>query len=121
MAAPDVIATKALAWVLVLLFALSGCGGGGSQLPPIPITVSVTASSSSVMAGGTAQVTATVANRLAVDSGLQEGDVVHSLNRTAIKTANDLRAAFDKLQPGDPAAMLIERAGKLTYVTFEME
>jgi serine protease Do len=66
-------------------------------------------------------VTGIVANRLAVDSGLQEGDVVHSLNRTPIKNANDLRAAFGKLQPGDPAAMLVERAGKLTYVTFEME
>jgi len=66
-------------------------------------------------------VTATVANRLAVDSGLQEGDIVHSLNRTPIKTVDDLRTVFGKLQPGDPAAMLVERAGKLTYVTFEME
>ena len=66
-------------------------------------------------------VTATVANRLAVDSGLQEGDIVHSLNRTPIKSADDLRTAFGKLQPGDPAAMLVERVGKLTYVTFEME
>jgi serine protease Do len=66
-------------------------------------------------------VTATVANRLAVDSGLQEGDVVHSLNRTSIKNADELRAAIDKLQPGDPAAMLVERLGKLTYLTFEME
>ncbi len=66
-------------------------------------------------------VTAIVANRLAVASGLQEGDVVHSLNRTPIKSMDDLRAAFGKLQPGDPAAMLVERTGKLTYVTFEME
>jgi len=66
-------------------------------------------------------VTAIVANRLAVDSGLQEGDIVHSLNRAAIKTVDDLRAAFGKLQPGEPAAMLVERSGKLTYVTFEME
>ncbi len=66
-------------------------------------------------------VTATVANRLAVDSGLQEGDVVHSLNHSPVKSVEDLRAAFGKLQPGDPAAMLVERLGKLTYVTFEME
>jgi len=66
-------------------------------------------------------VTARVANRLAVDSGLQEGDIVHSLNHTPIKNADDLRTAFGKLQPGDPAAMLVERQGKLTYVTFEME
>lgn len=66
-------------------------------------------------------VTSTVANRLAVDSGLLEGDVVHSLNRATVKNVDDLRAAFGKLQPGDPATMLIERAGKLTYLTFEME
>jgi serine protease Do len=62
-----------------------------------------------------------VANRLAVDSGLQEGDIVHSLNRTPITSVDELRAAFGKLQPGEAAAMLVERAGKLTYVTFEME
>ena len=66
-------------------------------------------------------VTATVANRLAVDSGLQEGDVIHSLNRTSIKTVEDLRTAFARLEPGDPAVLQIERNGKLTYLTFEME
>ena len=66
-------------------------------------------------------VTATVANRLAVDSGLQEGDVIHSFNRTQIKSVDDLRSAFSHLQPGDPAVLQIERNGKLTYLTFEME
>jgi serine protease Do len=66
-------------------------------------------------------VTATVANRLAVDSGLQEGDVIHAFNRVPIKTMDDLRTEFGKLQPGDPAAMQVERNGKLTFVTFEME
>jgi len=66
-------------------------------------------------------VTATVANRLAVDSGLQEGDVIHSFNRTQIKSIGDLRSAFGHLQPGDPAVLQIERNGKLTYLTFEME
>jgi serine protease Do len=66
-------------------------------------------------------VTSTVANRLAVDSGLQEGDVIHSLNRLPIRNVDELRNAFNKLQPGDPAAMLVERNGKLTFVTFEME
>jgi serine protease Do len=66
-------------------------------------------------------VSSIVANRLAVDSGLQEGDVIHSFNRTKITTVDELRAAFTKLQPGDPAALQIERGGKLTYLTFEME
>ena len=66
-------------------------------------------------------VTATVANRLAVDSGLQEGDVIHAFNRVPIKTMDELRTEFGKLKPGDPAAMQVERNGKLTYLTFEME
>jgi serine protease Do len=66
-------------------------------------------------------VTATVANRLAVDSGLQEGDIIHTLNRTPIKSMEDLRSAFNKLKPGDPAALQVERNGKLTFLTFEME
>ncbi|HUL35252.1 MAG TPA: trypsin-like peptidase domain-containing protein [Candidatus Eisenbacteria bacterium] len=89
------------------------------------VGVSVTPDISDVLGGlripGGVLVTSIVANRLAVDSGLQEGDVVHSLNRAQIKGMDDLRAAFAKLQPGDPAAMLVERSGKLTYVTFEME
>jgi serine protease Do len=66
-------------------------------------------------------VTSIVADRLAVDSGLLEGDVIHSFNRATIKNVEELRAAFGKLKPGDPAALLVERNGKLTFVTFEME
>jgi serine protease Do len=66
-------------------------------------------------------VTATVANRLAVDSGLIEGDIIHSFNRAPIKNMNDLRAAFAKLKPGDAVAMQVERGGKLSFLTFEME
>ena len=66
-------------------------------------------------------VTATVANRLALDSGLQEGDVIHSLNRAPVKSMDDLRREFERLKPGDPAAMQVERSGKLTFLTFEME
>jgi serine protease Do len=66
-------------------------------------------------------VTSIVADRLAVDSGLLAGDIIHTFNRTPIKTVDALRVAFTALKPGDPAAMQVERNGKLTYVTFEME
>ena len=66
-------------------------------------------------------VTATVANRQSVDSGLQEGDIIHSFNRTPIKSMDDLRAAFNQLKPGDPVAMQVERNERLTFLTFEME
>jgi serine protease Do len=66
-------------------------------------------------------VTATVANRLAVDSGLQEADVIHAFNRVPITSMDQLRTEFGKLKPGDPAALQVERNGKLTFLTFEME
>jgi serine protease Do len=66
-------------------------------------------------------VAATVANRLAVDSGLQEGDIIHSFNRAPIRNMDDLRNAFGKMKPGDPVALQVERGGKLTFLTFEME
>jgi serine protease Do len=62
-----------------------------------------------------------VSNQLAVDSGLAEGDVIHTLNRVRVITVDDLRTAFTNLKPGEPAAMLVERSGKFTYLTFEME
>jgi len=34
---------------------------------------------------------------------------------------DSVRDAFNKLQPGEPAAMQLERNGKLTYLTFETE
>jgi S1-C subfamily serine protease len=58
-------------------------------------------------------------NRLAVDSGLLVGDVIHSLNRTPITPVDGLRTAFSQLQPGEPGALQIEREGRLTYLTFE--
>jgi len=66
-------------------------------------------------------VTSTVANRFAVDSGLQEGDIIHLLNRTPIKSMEDLRTALNQLKPGDSVALQVERSGRLTFLTFEME
>src|SRR3974390_1893585 len=66
-------------------------------------------------------VTSTVSNRLAVDFGLTQGDVIHSLNQTPITSVDSVREAFNNLQPGEPAAMQLERNGKLTYLTFETE
>jgi hypothetical protein len=43
------------------------------------------------------------------------------LNHTQITSVDGLRAEFNKLKPGEPGVMQVERNGKLTYVTFEME
>ena len=62
-----------------------------------------------------------VNDQLAVDSGLQVGDVIHSLKNTEIMNVDGLRKAFNNLKPGEAATMQVERGGKLTYVTFDME
>ena len=69
----------------------------------------------------TVLVASVVDDGLAVDSGLMEGDVIHSLNTTRIANVDSLRVALDNLKPGEPAAMQIERDGQLTSVTFDME
>ncbi|MGA8037407.1 MAG: trypsin-like peptidase domain-containing protein [Candidatus Acidiferrales bacterium] len=62
-----------------------------------------------------------VNDQLAVDSGLQVGDVIHSLKGAAITSVSELRDAFNALKPGDSATMQVERTGRLTYLTFDME
>jgi len=49
------------------------------------------------------------------------GDIIHSLNRAPIKSMDDLRSAFSQLKPGDPVVLQVERNGRLTFLTFEME
>jgi hypothetical protein len=48
--------------VLVLVVSNCGCGGGTSSTHPTPISVSVAAGTTTVQAGATTQVTATVTN-----------------------------------------------------------
>ena len=62
-----------------------------------------------------------VDDRLAVDSGLMQGDVIHSLKRKQIRSVDELRTAFNQLKSGEAATMQIERNGRLTYVNFLME
>ncbi|HTW30302.1 MAG TPA: trypsin-like peptidase domain-containing protein [Candidatus Sulfotelmatobacter sp.] len=55
------------------------------------------------------------------DTGLQAGDVIHQLNRTAIDSMDTLRAAVHGLKTGDPVVLQVERDDGLMYVSFEME
>ena len=70
---------------------------------------------------GGVMVASLVNDQLAVDSGLQVGDVIHSLKGKKITTVASLRDAFGALKPGEFATMQVERGGRLTYVMFEME
>ena len=56
-----------------------------------------------------------------VESGLQVGDVIHSVNRREVGSVEALRAAVEGLAPGAPVALQIERQGKLAYLAFDME
>jgi serine protease Do len=57
----------------------------------------------------------------AAESGLEPGDVIHALNRTAIDSVEGLRQALRSIKVGDPVALQIERGGKMGYLSFEME
>ena len=55
------------------------------------------------------------------DTGLQTGDVIHSLNTTPIPDVATLRAALLTLKTGDPVVIQVERSDGLSYLSFEME
>jgi serine protease Do len=56
-----------------------------------------------------------------VDSGLETGDVIHALNGVTIISLEALDVAIQKLKPGDPVVLQIERDGQLQFLAFEME
>ena len=55
------------------------------------------------------------------DTGLQTGDIIHSLNITRIESVEVLRTAVGGLKTGDPVVLQVERDGGLMYVSFELE
>lgn len=57
----------------------------------------------------------------AVESGLQTGDVIHSVNGTEIASVEQLRRVVHELKRGDPVAIQVEREAKLAFLSFEME
>ena len=55
------------------------------------------------------------------DTGLQAGDIIHTLNTTAIDSVDGLRAAVGAVKAGEAVVLQVERDGGLLYVSFEME
>jgi S1-C subfamily serine protease len=55
------------------------------------------------------------------DTGLQTGDIIHSLNTAPITSMDALRASVVSLKTGDPVVLQVERSDGLTYLSFEME
>lgn len=56
-----------------------------------------------------------------IDSGLQAGDVIHEVNGDFVLTVDALRSAVEQFKPREPVALLIERGGKLLYLSFLVE
>jgi serine protease Do len=55
------------------------------------------------------------------DSGLQTGDIIHSLNNKPIDSVDTLRRLVRDLKPGTAVVLQIERDGGLQYLAFEIE
>ena len=72
------------------------------------------------IAGGVV-VVGRAANLIVSDSGLQTGDIIHSLNTKPIDSVETLRSAVRELEPGAAVVLQIERDGGLQYLAFEME
>ena len=51
----------------------------------------------------------------------QPGDVIHSVNGTLITSLSQFRSQIDGFESADPVVLQIERAGKLSYVSFELQ
>jgi serine protease Do len=49
------------------------------------------------------------------------GDVIYEVNGTPVSSVGALRAALDKLKESDPLALLVERDGRLMYITMQIE
>ena len=54
-------------------------------------------------------------------TGLQTGDIIHSLNRVLIDSVSSIRAAMQNIKSHDPVVLQIERSGGLQWLAFEME
>ena len=56
-----------------------------------------------------------------LNPGLGAGDVIYELNGARINSLEDLRTALAAKKIHDPIALLIERGGRLQYISLELE
>jgi len=66
-------------------------------------------------------VVARVADVMSSATGLETGDVIHSVNQTSIDSLSSLRAALNQIKPHDPVVLQVERGGGFQWLAFEME
>jgi serine protease Do len=66
-------------------------------------------------------VVARVADFMSAVTGLQTGDVIHTVNQTSIDSLNTLRAALTQIKPHEPVVLQVERDGGLQWLAFDLE
>jgi S1-C subfamily serine protease len=66
-------------------------------------------------------VLARVANFMSSATGLETGDVIHSVNQTSIESSSSLRTALSQIKSHDPVVVQVGRGGGFQWLAFEME
>jgi len=54
-------------------------------------------------------------------TGLRPGDVIYSVNSTAVTSVPALKRKLDEFRPGDSVVIQLERSGRLMFVSIELE
>jgi S1-C subfamily serine protease len=57
----------------------------------------------------------------AVDTGVQSGDIIRSINRIPLQSVSQLQATVRRFKSGDAVVLQVEREGQLQYLAFEMD
>jgi serine protease Do len=52
------------------------------------------------------------------EGGLEAGDIIYAVNRSAVTTLPQLRAQLDALKPGDAVVLSLNRRGELLFLAF---
>jgi serine protease Do len=87
----------------------------------VDITDEIRSAIGTVRLPGGVVVVGRAANLIVSDSGVQTGDIIHSLNGKPIDSVESLRTAVRALKSGDAVVLQVERDGGLQYLPFEME
>lgn len=66
-------------------------------------------------------VVARVADFMSSATGLETGDVIHSVNQVAIDSLPSLRAALSQIKPHESVVLQVERGGGFQWLAFDME
>jgi serine protease Do len=87
----------------------------------VDITDQIRSALGTVRIAGGVVVVGRAANLIVSDSGVQTGDIIHTLNTKPIDSVETLRREVRALKSGDAVVLQIERDGGLQYLPFEME